>query len=729
MTVTQRRARVDAAQPEDRPVTEPGIKYTCDFCHVDITHTVRIKCAMKECEEVDLCPSCFCEGKEGLRHKAWHDYKVVEQHSQPIFTEDWGADEELLLVSGLITFGLGNWLEVAQHIGTRTKEDCEKHYFETYLGIKKEGKDLTEAVEVKEEIDVDGHVDVDKDGHINGDGDRKRRRPFMPPMDKTFDVDPDEFQIRKKARIEEMRKPHALPPPNAAPLVSAPTNHEVAGYMPGRLEFEHEVDNDAEMAVKDMEFGLVYKYGGDEQPEAVVTRPPEEEDEDDEEGEGDEDDQGGEGGEEQDDDNKKKKKKKQIEEDVAVVKDELKQEAENKPGSDHEMTETNAIAGPSSSSSPSKQARDREEKTETDKGKGKAKVPAGPDMEDEDELEVKLAMLDIYFSKLDKRMDAKEIIFDRGLTEHKKIQAMERKRPKEEKELIQRFKVFAKLQTAQDFEVLIEGLIYEQNLRKRIAELQEYRRMGITTCAEAEAYDNAKAARAGYRPIVQRDRPEIPITGGRVNAGQHRFLHGGLGTPPPGAGGPDPKSREPTPRVVPSGAATHGHGGTGMGAGLGTGVAGGRKPPAPLNLANAASLDLLSTEEQSLCSSLRVLPKPYLLIKEMYIRENERRHGYLKRRDARKMLKIDVNKSGRIFDFLVSSGMLQLSYDPTQRGLGPGKEGHVLMDGVMMNMNMGMGMDMGMDMDISMGMGMDMDFDMGGGLGKPVTHEIRLNGA
>jgi hypothetical protein len=29
------------------------------------------------------------------------------------------------------------------------------------------------------------------------------------------------------------------------------------------------------------------------------------------------------------------------------------------------------------------------------------------------------------------------------------------------------------------------------------------------------------------------------------------------------------------------------------------------------------------------------------------------------------MLRIDVNKSGRIFDFLVTSGMLILSYDPT----------------------------------------------------------------
>ena len=58
----------------------------------------------------------------------------------------------------------------------------------------------------------------------------------------------------------------------------------------------------------------------------------------------------------------------------------------------------------------------------------------------------------------------------------------------------------------------------------------------------------------------------------------------------------------------------------------------------PLNLSNAASLDLLSSEERSLCSALRVLPKPYLTIKEMYIRENERRKGLLKRRDARSVI-------------------------------------------------------------------------------------------
>lgn len=49
------------------------------------------------------------------------------------------------------------------------------------------------------------------------------------------------------------------------------------------------------------------------------------------------------------------------------------------------------------------------------------------------------------------------------------IQAMERKRPKDERELVQRYKVFAKLQTAQDFEILVEGLICEPNHSAQLA--------------------------------------------------------------------------------------------------------------------------------------------------------------------------------------------------------------------------------------------------------------------
>lgn len=166
--------------------------------------------------------------------------------------------------------------------------------------------------------------------------------------------------------------------------------------MPGRLEFEHEVENDAEMPVKDMEFGLVFKYGGDQQPEAQVTVVKSTEDEDDEE-DADEEQGDGENG------------------DVTVKKEEVEEgeEEDSKPAMESNGSTTT-------------------EKKK--KGKQKAKVddtPAEPmvEIEDEDELEVKLALLDIYFSKLDKREDAKDLIFDRGLTEYKKVSTLHAKRP------------------------------------------------------------------------------------------------------------------------------------------------------------------------------------------------------------------------------------------------------------------------------------------------------------
>lgn len=84
-------------------------------------------------------------------------------------------------------------------------------------------------------------------------------------MDATFQIDPAEFHARKRRRISKMDST-APPPPKIAPT-SAPAMHDIAGFLPGRLEFEHELDNEAEDLVKDLEFGACYEWGGDEIPE------------------------------------------------------------------------------------------------------------------------------------------------------------------------------------------------------------------------------------------------------------------------------------------------------------------------------------------------------------------------------------------------------------------------------------------------------------------------------
>lgn len=81
-------------------------------------------------------------------------------------------------------------------------------------------------------------------------------------MDQHLSVDPDEFQERKRRRIAEMSSVTA-PTQKVAPT-SAPGVHEVASFLPGRLEFEHENDNDAEDRVKDLEFGICLEWGGDQ---------------------------------------------------------------------------------------------------------------------------------------------------------------------------------------------------------------------------------------------------------------------------------------------------------------------------------------------------------------------------------------------------------------------------------------------------------------------------------
>jgi transcriptional adapter 2-alpha len=86
--------------------------------------------------------------------------------------------------------------------------------------------------------------------------------------------------------------------------------------------------------------------------------------------------------------------------------------------------------------------------------------------------------------------------------------------------------------------------------------------------------------------------------------------------------------------------------------------------PAPLNLANSPALSLLSPAEQTLCSQLRILPKPYLVIKETLIGAFLKSGGTLRKRDARELVKIDVNKCGRIWDFFQQSGWLKLPDQP-----------------------------------------------------------------
>ncbi|KAK5070003.1 Transcriptional adapter ada2 [Lithohypha guttulata] len=206
--------------------SDGGTKYHCDVCSIDITSTVRISCADPACRDFDLCVQCFARGGRDKNHDPQtHPYRVVEQNSIPIYTDDWGADEELLMLEGSERYGLGSWADVAEHIGGyREKDEVRDHYIHTY--IESSLFPLPELADPK-------NTEI------------------------TERVPKEEFQARKKRRIDERKEAakSAQPAtPKQKPTASVPACHEVQGFMPGRLEFETEHLNDAEEAVQHMTF-------------------------------------------------------------------------------------------------------------------------------------------------------------------------------------------------------------------------------------------------------------------------------------------------------------------------------------------------------------------------------------------------------------------------------------------------------------------------------------------
>lgn len=145
---------------------------------------------------------------------------------------------ELLLIDACQTYGLGNWADIADHIGSyRTKEEVQEHYHKVFL----ESPNFPLPVRFHS-AKVKWQKAVLTD-----------RLPQQIARDLT--TSQQKFQSIKKARLEAaqarpLRKPSckcinvsshlpffsAMPPPK--PAASVPLCHEVGGFMPARLEFE-----------------------------------------------------------------------------------------------------------------------------------------------------------------------------------------------------------------------------------------------------------------------------------------------------------------------------------------------------------------------------------------------------------------------------------------------------------------------------------------------------------
>jgi transcriptional adapter 2-alpha len=188
-------------------------------------------------------------------------------------------------------------------------------------------------------------------------------------------------------------------------------------------------------------------------------------------------------------------------------------------------------------------------------------------------------------------------------------------------------RVFQKLMKQLDWDMYNESWHYETVLKQCIDKLQEYRRAGLTTFSSAKIYDCLKHRR--MKEMNKRHLFSDVITNLQDKWSCNQWL----------------KKQALMCKVA-------------KGEVLDTQVSSIiRKPSVPLDIVGLPGYDKLTTKEQIICSNVRLVPESYLDFKNSLMVEC-RKVGYLRLAQARSMIKIDVNKTRKIYDFLVEEGLV-----------------------------------------------------------------------
>jgi transcriptional adapter 2-alpha len=294
--------------------------------------------------------------------------------------------------------------------------------------------------------------------------------------------------------------------------------------------------------------------------------------------------------------------------------------------------------------------------------------------EGQQELDLKMTIMNIYNERLTARVERKKIIFEHNLLNYKANQVIDKKRTKEQRDLINRAKPFARMMTHADYEELTTGLEYEHDLRHAINTLQEWRSMQITDLKAGEKYEIEKLSRTVRPPtnnhfgdrLASRgmNKPTPPVdvpTASTALVSNELTLRpfdasNGLTTPP---------SSETDDPVQPNGT-TNTTQTTQNGHPTPQSTKYKYSTPSILGISalrfdehNNADLHLLTPEEKDLCKTIRIHPKPYVMLKEAILQEAVANGGVLKKKGVQELCKtVDRNKLNKIFDFFVGSGWI-----------------------------------------------------------------------
>ncbi|XP_013387803.1 transcriptional adapter 2-alpha [Lingula anatina] len=235
--------------------------------------------------------------------------------------------------------------------------------------------------------------------------------------------------------------------------------------------------------------------------------------------------------------------------------------------------------------------------------------------------ELKISVLDIYWHCLKERQRRKRIVRNYGLINLQKLQAQSRRFDATIRSWVEGLRSMLKVCSPYEWDKYLEGLHYELELRQEIKRLQEYRHAGITRLRSARLYRNLKTSQDQTKE--RRNALTNVLSNLKDESATQQWLQrqAALG----GA-----------PVTLPNAS---------------------RKSAPPLDIIGMPGYDKLLPREKEMCASVRLVPQAFLDFKTLLVNEC-RKHGCLKLAQARQMIKIDVNKTRKIYDFLVAEGLL-----------------------------------------------------------------------
>ncbi|KAJ8905940.1 hypothetical protein NDN08_002441 [Rhodosorus marinus] len=197
---TRKRQRSDSG-------TNPG----CAYCRRYLRGVAYIQCSECSPKLGRYCVDCFSVAAHVLPHQPDHSYRVVS-FDHVVVSDGWTAPEELLLLDALLDYGVGNWEEVAEVVGTKTRDECSEHYETVYMEA--------DTFPLRRDI-----------GRKKATGERKAEV--------------------KEARVEQLGEP-LDGSTDSTKHGKLGVHHELSGYYPNRQDFDVEWDDSAEAYLADM---------------------------------------------------------------------------------------------------------------------------------------------------------------------------------------------------------------------------------------------------------------------------------------------------------------------------------------------------------------------------------------------------------------------------------------------------------------------------------------------